>query len=287
MILYILYRIGRRLALTLPLKVSYRLASCLAGLYALSAPGECRAVADNIAAITGGASDDGMLRRRARAVFRNFGKYLVDFFRFEKLDRSTIGRSMAVKGVAHVEEARRRGRGTILLSAHMGSWELGGALFAMLGYPVHGVVLTHANPRIDAFFRHQRLAGGVQPVTLGFGLKSCYRVLKGNGFLALLGDRDFTATGIPVSCFGRTILLPRGPALLSHRLGAAIVPAFLIREPDDTLTLHIERPIYPEADADETCAVADLIRRYFAVIESYIVRYPEQWYIFKRFWSAR
>jgi KDO2-lipid IV(A) lauroyltransferase len=115
--------------------------------------------------------------------------------------------------------------------------------------------------------------------------------LKGNGLVALLGDRDFSANSITVEFFGRPVPMPRGPAALSRRLGAPLIPIFMIRERDDSFRLEIERPIYPEPEeelsrGDEAGAIKALMLRYLKVIEDYVRRYPEQWYMFRGVWNG-
>ena len=111
--------------------------------------------------------------------------------------------------------------------------------------------------------------------------------LRENGLLALLGDRDFTKNGIAIDFFGHPALVPKGPAIFSHRIGSVIVPCFMIRENDDSFTLFIEKPIYPAPGENEEKCISDITKKYLAVIESYVRRYPEQCYIFKNIWDNK
>ncbi|MBN1526783.1 MAG: lysophospholipid acyltransferase family protein, partial [Candidatus Omnitrophica bacterium] len=112
-----------------------------------------------------------------------------------------------------------------------------------------------------------------------------FSALRGNEFLALLGDRDFSRHGIYPDFFGKKALIPKGPAVFSHRCGATIVPTFMIREPDDTFTLFFDTPIVPDPAEPEAKAVEHITKECVAVIEKYVRRYPDQWYIFKPFWD--
>jgi KDO2-lipid IV(A) lauroyltransferase len=190
-----------------------------------------------------------------------------------------------VEGLRHIDSGLAQGKGVIALSAHIGNWELGGQVLGQLRKPVQAVVLTHQNKKINDFFNKQRSIGKLMPIEMGMSLRVCYITLKNNGLLALLGDRDFSKNGLKINFFGRTMLMPRGPAVLSQRLGAPVVPCFMIREPDDTFKFIMEPPIFPETGKSEEEAVESLTNKYSAVIEKYVKIYPEQWYVFRDAWG--
>ncbi len=220
----------------------------------------------------------------AREVFKNFAKYLVDFFRFTKIDKAYIDRCIRMEGLEHIDAALARGKGAIMLSAHIGNWELGAAALSLSGYPISAVVLTHQNKKINDFFTRQR-TGKMRPIEIGASLKACYRTIKSNGLLALMGDRDFTKNGLRIEFFGKDTLIPKGPAVFAYREGAAILPTFLVREPDDSFRLFIDEPFYADRQQDEEKAIAALARQYLVSIESCIRKYPSQWYVFRDLWE--
>lgn len=291
MIFYSLYRLGHAIALALPLRLAYAVACRMADIHFFLSPRERRAVRENLKVVLG-AADRAVgtreLDRMAREVFRNFAKYLVDFFRFSTIDDDYLARRVTIQGIENVAKALARGKGGIALSVHLGNWELGGLVLARKGgHPLHAVVLTHRHRKINDFFTRQRLLGNVIPIEFGISLRRCYTVLKGNGLLALLGDRDFSKSGIPIDFFGKQAVIPKGPSVFGCRIGTAIIPTFMIREHNDTFRLVLEEPIYAAADApDEEAAVRSLMHQYLPVIERYIARYPTQWYVFRRMWNT-
>ena len=281
MILYLLYRIGHCLSMLLPLWVTYGMACIFADIFYHISSKDRIAVINNIKVISGGSISEKDAANRANEVFRNFARYLVDFFRASKIDDAYIKKYAKVEGLENIDKALSKGKGAIMLSAHIGNWELGGMVLSMVGYPLSAVVLTHQNKKINDFFRRQRMKGKVNPIEVGFSLKAGYRVLKNNGLLALLGDRDFSKNGSYSEVFGKRMLMPRGPYLLSARIGSAIVPSFMLREPGDTFRLVFEEPIFPDTNEKEDVIVKTLMNKYIKVLEPYVKRYPSQWYIFK------
>ncbi len=296
MIFYILYRIGQALALSFPLKFSYKMAAALANIHYILGFRERRAVIENLKTVLGEPLQDEELDRTAKDVFKNFAKYLVDFFRFSRMTPGYIKEFIKLEGLTNVEDALKNGKGVIMLSAHLGNWELGGFVMGTLGYPIHAVVLTHQNVKINNFFKDQRSMGKMRSIEFGASLRGCYKALKNNELLALLGDRDFSNNGLPVIFCGKSAVLPKGPAALSYRTGAAIVPCFITRNSDDTFTFVFEKPILPpavtsqrpgeqEPAADEDSAIKGIMGRYLPIMESYVKKYPGQWYIFRNFWN--
>lgn len=285
MMLYIFYRIAVVIALTLPLKASYAIASGCADLFYYVSVKDRRAVISNLTVVIGGFADKKTMAMIARDVFRNFAKYLIDFFRFQKIDEKYIKANVKFVGLHNMEKARAMGKGIIALSAHVGNWELGGAALSLAGYPISGVVRAHKHKLVNDFFTRQRLRGNMRPIEMGASLKACYRALRNNEVLALLGDRDFTRNGLRVDFFGKKAMIPKGPALFSYRLGAPIVPVFMMREPDDTFTFFMEEPILCAPGSDEEDAVRELTGKCSRAIEECIKKYPAQWYAFREIWD--
>lgn len=279
--LYCLYRAGRWLARLLPLSVSYAIAVRLADWHCRRSQTDCQTVQRNLAAILGDQHPD--LANATREVFRNFGKYLVDFFRQEVVDQRFIARRVAFTGREHLEQARRRGRGAILLSAHLGNYELGAAVAATAGYPMNAIVLNHQDPRIDRFFARRRGSTGVKPIAVGMALREGYRCLRRNELLGIVADRDFFNNGIRLPFLGRTISVPKGPAIISLRTGAPIVPAFLVREEGERYRMIFESPIVPDPSRGEEPEIERMTREALGVLERYIRQYPTQWYLFRDF----
>ena len=284
MIFYLLYRIGYYLALHLPLGFSYGAAVLLADIHYFLYANERRSVIENLKIILDAPEGD-ELKPVSREVFRNFAKYLVDFFRFSRIDSAYIKKFVQLDGLSNIDDALRRQKGVIIISAHIGNWELGGFILGKLGYSIRAVVLTHRDKKINDFFKAQRALSNFKSIEFGPSLRGCYRALKNNELLALLGDRDFSKHGVEAKFFSRNSVMPKGPPVLSYRTGAAIVPSFVLRNSDDTFRFVFEKPILPPPDLDEVEAVKDIMKKYLSVVESYIKEYPGQWYVFKEFWS--
>ncbi len=284
MLNYYFYRIGQFIALALPLRLVYGFAVFLADLHYFFAFRDRRFVKANLRIIFPEKSNQ-ELRKISRKVFRNFAKYLVDFFRFEKLNRQYIDKNIKLENLHYFDAALAKGKGVIVLSAHLGNWELGAVVVAQMGYPFWVVALPHKTKKVNDFFDAQRNRKGVKVIPLGKAVRSCISEFRNNHMVALAADRDFTEKGILIDFFGLPTHFPEGPAALSLMTGASIVPAFMLRNPDDSFTLRIEKPVEFSPAGDKVKDLAGLITVYNKIFEDYIRRYPEQWYVFRRFWA--
>jgi KDO2-lipid IV(A) lauroyltransferase len=102
--------------------------------------------------------------------------------------------------------------------------------------------------------------------------------------VALASDKDFASNGIILNFFNKPTRFPQGPAALHFMTGAPIVPGFMLRNPDDSFTLEIGKPVEFTPTLDKKKDLVDLITLYNKILEGYIRKYPEQWYAFRQFW---
>lgn len=281
---FILYKIGQFLSLVLPLKLSYHLAEFLADLKCFFTPLDRQAVIENLKAVTG-EKDKKILTQYTYQMYHNFAKYLVDFFRFSKVDNNYIKKYIKIENLNYIDNILKKGKGLIALSAHLGNWELGAMILAKLGYPLNAIVLDHQEKLVNHFFVKQRSLGGLKMIPLGASIRRTFECLSNNEILAILADRDFLKNGFKMNFFNKPSIIPKGPALLSLRLSSPIVPVFLIREPDDTFSFVFDAPIYFSPTGNRDSDLVALTQACVKVMERHIRRYPSQWFMFRKFWE--
>lgn len=285
MVNYLLYRFGQFLALSLPLKLSYKVAVFFSDINYVFAGKDRRDITENLKIIFP-EKDSRQIRVIRRQIFRNFAKYLVDFFRFSKLNIDYIEKNIKIENIKYIDEALSRGKGVIIVTAHLGNWELGGVVVSQLGYPFWAVALPHKHKKVDEFFNSQRESKGLKVIPLGRAVRACVNVLKENMVLALVGDRDFTGKGMVLDFFGKPTIFPEGAAVFSLKTGAPIIPGFMMRNDDDSFTLSFEKPIEMNMEnKDKPTNLKKIMSYYNSIFEEYIRKHPSQWYMFKRFWK--
>lgn len=285
MVNYYLYRIGQAMALSLPLRLGYFLARLFSDIRYLFARQDRRIVTENLKAIFPEKTDREIAQIRIR-LFRNFAKYLVDFFRFEKINQGYIKKYIRFENLLYLQEAIASDKGVILLTAHLGNWELGGAVIAQSGYPLWAVALPHKQKKVNDFFNFQRERKDVHVIPMGNAPRKSLELLKKKALVALVGDRNFNEGGITVEFFGKKTSFPEGPAVFARRTGAVILPGFMVRNADDTFTLKFEKPMKAVSSGAIVTDLKTIVAGYMAIYEEYIRRYPDQWYMFRRFWQS-
>lgn len=284
---FLLYKFGQFIVNRLPIRWSYCIAGWISDIQYLVSFRDRRNVRNNVLAIARPGDDVTFLTKE---VFRNFGRYLVEFFKLANaIDREFIRRNVTIHNLHYLQEALACGKGVVLVSGHIGNWELGGLIFGTLGYPTVAVALPHKERPVNELFNQQRAARGVEVIPSHLAVRRCLEALQENKIVAVIADRDFGNNGIIMDFLGRKAMIPKGAALFGCKTGAAIVPVFLLRDGKERFTLIIERPVYPQKTAEHPIPESTLIaviKQYLGVIEQQIRQRPDQWLMFRSFWVS-
>jgi lauroyl/myristoyl acyltransferase len=221
-------------------------------------------------------------------MLRHFAYFWADLFRFAQLPSEVAIRELeGVSGEQHVEAALAAGRGAILLTAHLGNWELGGVLLGRR-HPVSVVYVRDQFPELERFRSLLRGGGEVEEIAVepGGGLSSLpvLRALRDNRLVGMQGDRDFDGRGVWLPFFGAPAPFPRGPFVLSQRTGAPLIPTFITYTPELRFRVELAPPIRIESAGDPELALGDAMRSWVQALEDAIRRHPAQWYTFYDPW---
>ncbi|HRZ40038.1 MAG TPA: lysophospholipid acyltransferase family protein [Candidatus Omnitrophota bacterium] len=282
---YFFYRFALMFTSLFPVEWCYGIAHLIARIQFYCSPRDRAAVIDNLQQILGNREK---AKRLAVEVFRHFACYLVEFFRMgQDLDDAFISRKVELQDFDLLKQGLAKGRGVILLTGHIGNWELGGLVISCLGYPFTAIALPHKERPVNELFNSQREKFGVKIVPAHLAIRRCLKDLKDNRVVAILADRDFSVTGEARSVFGKTMMIPKGAALFAYRTGAAVIPAFLRRNPDHTFRLAFG-PVF-DLPEDPHQMMEDVFVNHFLdqqvkMIEQEVRRDPAQWMMFRRFW---
>ena len=273
---YVGWRVSQWLGERAPLSMLYRFAERMADRQWRTSTKDRHAVQTNLALALGAPVPE--RSPVVREVFRNFARYLVEFFSLHRVQSSAV----TMDGLEHLHEAQRRGRGVIVLTAHFGNWELAAVIIRRLGFTLRAVALPHADPRTDRVFNEQRHRCGIEVIPLGpAAMHQSLHCLREGHLLGVLGDQSFTGHGLPTRLCGRTVTLPSGPSLLSLRSQAPIVPIFLVREGAGKFRLCFEAPMWPQTHPTGRLAFSQLTQRYATILQQYLTRFPSQWLLFQ------
>lgn len=220
------------------------------------------------------------ISRLTKNLFRNYSKYLVDYGRFTSLSNNAVLEKIAsYQGKENLDNALSMGKGLILLTAHLGNWELGGIFFGSYGIKTNVITIKDQNSQIDDVRRWYRERYKVNTITIGespFATMEIMKALNNKGIVAMLIDRyNDGLDSITTNFFNKPTPFPRGPLILSRLTGAPIVVAFVVRE-KKTYKGIIEKPLMVRSENEED----ETIKMIVEIFEDYIIKYPDQWYNF-------
>ena len=269
-----------------PLPVANWLARRYAGLLDMALPRLRRVALSNLAMALP-ELDRRMHQRIADGVFRSIARLLVTFARFPRIHggkmRGNIFDWIRYEGFEHFEAARKRGRGVLFATAHLGNWELSAFAHAWMAAPMYVVIRPLDNPKIDALVERRRMLSGNRPIGKKDYARGILKALHQNDAVGILVDQNASLEeGTFVDFFGVPACAGTGFAKLAAHSGAAVIPGFALWiESERKYVLRFYPPIEITGDAK-----ADT-RALHRQLEAVIREYPDQWLWIHRRWKTR
>ena len=228
------------------------------------------------------------VQRVARESYRHLGRVAAEVALFSRLDGTRILEHMsAIDGLELFEKQRAEGRGAIVLTGHVGNWEIGGAAVAASGIPIDVVVRLMGNPLFDEYLTETRARLGMTVVRDRDAVRHTARALRDGHVMAFLIDQSgLHLASSFVSFFGRPAKTPRGPAVLALRLDVPIFFGVSIRQSDGRYHVTI-REIVTEHTGDTDRDVDAILNAYSRLLEQYVRAAPEQYFWQHRRWKRQ
>lgn len=287
MLVYWLFRLTILVMRPFPLKVGYAIGSFVASLCYYFFRRQRRALNENLARVLG-SDDKRYVDSVARRAFRNFGRYVVDFIHFPVMTREEIQRRLAFDQWEDLNTVTGFERGVLIVTIHFGNWDHGAAALAAYGYPVNAIADTFRYPKMNQLVQGSREKLGMKVIPrerVGLGV---FRALRQGEMLAMLIDVPAPDSSIQVPFFGAPAEVSSAPARIALRTGAWVVPAVVLRGPEDPTIIRpiIDVSLRYDATGPEEEDVHRLTALIMASLERQIRRYPDQWFIFRRMWTA-
>ena len=231
--------------------------------------------------------DGDELRRISRLNFRNHAKAYADLMQLPRARVEAMRPLLKVQGWEHLEEARNLGKGVLVVSCHMGSYEIVAAIWSATLAPV-SFFAEEVEPRtLFEWYRDTRARLGISVLTLDHGgIRKVLDALRDQEMVITAIDRDITGTGYTMPFFGRPAPIPLGPAAIALRLGTPLFPVCVYRLPDDTFMAEGAPLVYAtstgNARADQVRTTEQVLRH----MERFIQQHPEQWHVPHRIWPG-
>jgi Kdo2-lipid IVA lauroyltransferase/acyltransferase len=226
-------------------------------------------------------------RRLCRDAYRHLGMMSVEVCRLLRDPTAALER-VSLEGREHIDRVMATcGRG-LVLTAHLGNWELLTLAPILTGHPVAMVVRPLDSAWLDSVVRQAREASGADVIAKTDALRPVLEALRRGGLVAILLDQNTSRReGVFVPFFGRPASTSRSVAVLALRTGAPILPAFIRRESGGRHRIRILPALHPPIDRVGEEAVIELTRQCTETIERAIRDAPEQWLWMHDRWRTR
>jgi KDO2-lipid IV(A) lauroyltransferase len=276
---YWFMRIAAVLVRWVPLGVSYAVAAFLGRLYFLLSPGWRQHSIEAMRTVLGPGASEPEIRSTARRSVENYGRYLVDFLRFPHLTPEQIDRACDVDDEERVRRALAGDRGIVFVTMHFGNWDMAGGWLAR-HRPIHVIAETFSHSKLNDFVQGTRARLGMRVWAMEGSIVSLMRAIRNREIMAILIDRQ-DPNGIPVRFFNGVLRLPQGAAALILKSGARPVTGGMVSNGDGTYHALFDDTLEVRRTGDEKQDIAHLTQEIVSSLESFIRRYPDQWYVFR------
>ena len=232
--------------------------------------------------------------RILRLEYRNLGWLLAEFCQMSTYTPAYAARFIRYEGLENYLAARDRGKGVLVLTGHLGAWELSSFYHSLAGYPMGMVIRRLDNPLVDRMVNRIRCQHGNRVLHKDDFARGLLAAMRAGDTVGILMDTNMTPPqGLFVPFFGVPACTASGLARVARKTGAAVLPGFLLWEESErqyVLHFYPELALASTGDAEAGDAEADAAEntaRLTAVLEDAIRQYPSQWLWMHRRWKTR
>ncbi|MBW3533726.1 MAG: lysophospholipid acyltransferase family protein [Gemmatimonadetes bacterium] len=226
--------------------------------------------------------------RVAAESYRHLGREGVMAFRLGRAPARVVLERTDVDGLEALRDAVASGRGAVVVTGHLGNWEVGGAAVSVRGVAIDAVAFRQANPLFDDDLVRNRSRLGMRVVRKGDAPQAVLRALREGRVPALVADQDARRGGVFVDFMGVPAATARGPAVFALRAGADLFLGVALAREGRPRRYHVRlEPVRVERTGDVEEDVRRLTAAHTAALEAWVRRAPEQYFWQHRRWRTR
>jgi len=224
----------------------------------------------------------------ARESYKHLGRTFIETALLDSIGKDGLQKLVeSVEGWEEVEEVMAKGRGAVMVTGHIGNWELAGGYVAARGIPLDAIVRGMANPLFDAYINHTREGIGMTIVHDSEAVRRTPRSLRAGravAFVADQGAKGLASTFVPF--FGRPAKTPRGAAVFALRFEVPVLFVVALRKPNGRYRLIVER-LEAKRTGDMDSDVDAIVARFTQRLEHWVRVVPAQYFWQHRRWKRQ
>ena len=226
------------------------------------------------------------IHRIAVGAFENVGIALMELVWMPRMTREHLRSLVHFDKPEIIEEAYKRGKGILLLTAHFGNWELlAQSMNVVFSFPISSIVKTQSNRLVNRSIQERRAKFGMRSIPMETSLRDVLKALRNKEAVGLVADQAAPKENVPVEFFGTMVPTHQGPAVFSLKMGSPLVSIFSVRRPDGSYSMYVEEIPSDDLEGYTEENATELTRRHVRVTEAIIRRFPDQWMWMHKRWK--
>jgi KDO2-lipid IV(A) lauroyltransferase len=226
------------------------------------------------------------IRELSRRIFMNFGITLVEMLQCTFMSHEEVLKALHVEGEENFNKAFKSNRGIVIVSAHMGNWEVGLHITNYYGKPMLGVAAKTRYGWANILLSRSRNRLGNTIIDKKGALPKITEGLRRGEVIGMLIDQSRRKHGVEVTFFGRKATASPAAALLALRCNSLVLPAFCVRRSDGQLTIQVKTPFELTRTGDLRSDIQSNTQRMIDVVEEMVRTYPDQWFWLLKPWKV-
>lgn len=282
---YLAYRLGWKLVGVLPEKSAYRLFRTLAHLMSRRDGKSVHRLRTNLSIVNPSLDRDELEELVLRGL-ESYMRYWCDTFRIHRWSHQRIEASVSLTNDHLLRNPMAQGKGVVIALPHSGNWDHAGAYFCQQGIPLVTVAEILKPEKLFKKFLQYREEMGFE--VLGLDSRAFVTLIqraRQKRLIALVADRDLSASGITVDFFGHQAKMPAGPAVLAIREGVPLVAAH-VSYTQNGIHIEFNQVDIPEI-ANEEERIQETVQRTANLFAAGIAKSPQDWHMLQRIWIDR
>jgi len=226
--------------------------------------------------------------RICKEVFEHLTRVVLELPYLPRLTRDNPDRFIEFSGVEHLEAARAKGKGVLIMTSHFGNWELMSLAFSIKYFPVNAVVRPLDSPFLNTLVNRLRSRGGNVLIPKKGSVRQILRLLRNGQIITLLVDQNVDwYDGVFVPFFNEIACTNKALAVLALRTHAPVVPVHNVRMEDGRYAVIFEPEVPIIRTGDTTRDIEENTARFNRIIEGVVRLHPEQWLWLHKRWKTR
>lgn len=210
-----------------------------------------------------------------------------EFFYYHSLEPEKLKEFITIEGEENLKKILAQKKGAVMVTGHIGNWELLGIYLSIIGYPLSPLVKTQENSFFDDFVQKKRQSVGIKVIPNNGFLRPIIEAFRRNEIVPFLIDQDARRKGVMVNVFGREASIPPGAAEFSIKTGTPAFFAYIIEDHPRHYTVHISEEINLPGTGNKKQDLLDATTIFMNLIQEVVQKYPEQWLWMHSLWPTK